>query len=223
MQLKKGISMKKIIITFVSAIGLLLPLVSPAQGTFYLSNLGISSTGSASIGSDSWLAESFQTGTNSNGYILNSIQLLMGDASGSPDNFTVLLYGDGSFPGHELGSFDGSTSPSTGGVFTYTISSITLSSSTIYFIVLTSGTSAAEGSFMQEYAADYNYSSSDDWILSTYRYSSVDGINWSRGGYSGDGLQFAVNATAVPEPSSYALGTLGALLLGFHRWRNSSR
>jgi hypothetical protein len=34
-----------------------------------------------------------------------------------------------------------------------------------------------------------------------------------------DYIQFS--STAIPEPSSLALGTLGALLLGFRRWRNS--
>jgi hypothetical protein len=36
-----------------------------------------------------------------------------------------------------------------------------------------------------------------------------------------DDIQFS--SSAVPEPSEFALGTLGALLLGFRRWRNSSR
>jgi hypothetical protein len=32
-----------------------------------------------------------------------------------------------------------------------------------------------------------------------------------------DNIQFS--STAVPEPSELALGALGALLLGFRRWR----
>jgi hypothetical protein len=35
-----------------------------------------------------------------------------------------------------------------------------------------------------------------------------------------DNVQFS--STAVPEPSEFALAALGALLLGFRRWRNSS-
>jgi len=36
-----------------------------------------------------------------------------------------------------------------------------------------------------------------------------------------DDIQFS--PTSVPEPSEFALGALGALLLGFRRWQNSSR
>ncbi len=36
-----------------------------------------------------------------------------------------------------------------------------------------------------------------------------------------DNIQFST--TPVPEPSQFALGALGALLLGFRRWQNSSR
>ena len=36
-----------------------------------------------------------------------------------------------------------------------------------------------------------------------------------------DNIQFS--STSVPEPSEFALGALGAILLGFRRWRNSSR
>jgi hypothetical protein len=63
--------------------------------TAYLSNLGQSSTGSLAVGSDSWLAASFGTGTNEGGYELNSIQLAMTDASGNPSGFTVMIYTNG--------------------------------------------------------------------------------------------------------------------------------
>jgi hypothetical protein len=42
--------------------------------------------------------------------------------------------------------------------------------------------------------------------------------------YQGGGIYAGTeNIIPVPEPSEFALGTLGALLLGFRRWRNSSR
>jgi hypothetical protein len=47
-----------------------------AQGTVYLSNIsngGHGGVGEANIGSDFWWAAPFLTGTNSGGYILNSI------------------------------------------------------------------------------------------------------------------------------------------------------
>ena len=75
-------------------VGLLTQRVTQAQGTLtYLSNLGQPSSGSDIVGSNSWLFTTFRVGTNPNGYVLNSIQLEMTDASGTPSGFTVMLYG----------------------------------------------------------------------------------------------------------------------------------
>jgi hypothetical protein len=42
--------------------------------------------------------------------------------------------------------------------------------------------------------------------------------------YGGAGIYAGTqNIIPVPEPSELALGALGALLLGFRRWLNSSR
>src|SRR5271155_4572171 len=106
----------------VPAIGLLLPLVAEAQGSLYVSNLGQTPTGSAAIGSDSWIAQSIIAGTNADGYILNSIQLLMDPASGSPIGFNVSIYSSLSGePYDNIGNLVGSD-PSAGGIFTYTAS-----------------------------------------------------------------------------------------------------
>jgi hypothetical protein len=50
----KRISTQKIILSLVPVIGLL-PLMAQVQGTLYVSNLGQTPTGSASIGSDAWV------------------------------------------------------------------------------------------------------------------------------------------------------------------------
>lgn len=128
--------MRKIISVFLT-IGWFVPGFVYAQGTLYLSNLGVPSGGSNAIGSDSWLAAPFLTGTNSGGYDLNSIQLLMDAASGSPSGFRVSLYSDNSSSGSpesSLGSLSGSD-PASGGIFTYTTSGLSLSPSTWYYKV----------------------------------------------------------------------------------------
>ena len=76
----------------VLAAGFLSPKISRAQGTTYISNLGQSSSTSAAVGSDEWLALGFSTGNNSSGYQLNSIQLEMANAIGNPTGFAVMLY-----------------------------------------------------------------------------------------------------------------------------------
>src|ERR1035438_4209949 len=142
--------MKKIIIMFL--VGLVATKIVEAQGTTYLSNLGDSSTGSSSIGSDSWLAADVSTGNNIGGYTFNSIQLALTDASDNPSGFTVMVYGQDNsvhgsiLPGSSLGTLTGSLSPVTGGIYTYTTaSSLTLLPRTDYFIVLTAGTAIANG------------------------------------------------------------------------------
>src|ERR1035438_9179425 len=91
---QKGLYMRKTIISGIiaSVFGLLAPHIAQAQGTLYVSSLGLTSSGSASVGSDSWLATDIRTGTNAGGYLLNSVQLALADASGTPSGFTAMLY-----------------------------------------------------------------------------------------------------------------------------------
>jgi hypothetical protein len=136
----------------VLAVGLLAPQIVQAQGTTYLSNLGQPSSGSFPVASDKWIAQSFGTGTNSGGYMLNSVQLLMVAASGSPSSFDVSIYhvmadsGVGIIPVNSLGSLNGAD-PGAGGIFTYTASDIALLPETFYFIVVTSATPSAQGAY----------------------------------------------------------------------------
>src|ERR1700742_504020 len=82
----------KITNIIIFAIASLIPQIVPAHGTVYLSNLGQTSAGSHAVASDTWYATLFATGTNSSGYDLNSVQLAMSDASGTPGNFMVMIY-----------------------------------------------------------------------------------------------------------------------------------
>jgi hypothetical protein len=117
------------VITF--AVALLSSQITQAQGTMtYLSNVDQASAGSLAVGSDSWLAAAFQTGTNASGYTLDSIELGMANASGSPSDFTVMLYNFRAgilMKVGSLGTLDGSLNPTTAGIYTYTPdSSLTL-------------------------------------------------------------------------------------------------
>ena len=167
----------------------LAPQIVQAQGTMtYLSNLNQASAGSLAVGSDSWLAAGFGTGNNANGYVLNSIQLGMTDASGNPSNFTVMIYANagptGIFPGSSLGTLDGSLNPATGGIFTYTpASNLTLSPSTFYYIVLTAGTTVANGAYDWSYAGANSYNPSGGWFSLGGIWTSSNGSFSAGGGY----------------------------------------
>ena len=138
------------VIVFVVA--MLTAQIVEAQGTQYLSNLGYTSNGGSSIGSNSSFAANFFTGTNAGGYELNSVQLAMTDASGTPSGLTVMIYpdvgGPSAVPGSSIGSLSGSASPTTAGLYTYTApSNLLLLPQTGYFIVLTAGTAVANGAY----------------------------------------------------------------------------
>ncbi len=207
--------MRSIIIVLAAALSA--PQITQAQGTVtYLSNLPQSSAGSLAVGSDSWLAAVCQTGTNADGYVLDSIQLAMSDAIGSPNGFTVMLYAPaiGSFlPGHSLGTLNGSLSPVAGGVYTYTpASNLTLTPRTPYSIVLTAGTAVANGAYGWSYGGTNSYNPSDGWSTIGGVWSSSNGLtHWI--GTGGSFPRFALNATPVPEPGALSLLALGGLLL----------
>lgn len=195
------------------AVALLTPHLVQAQGTLYFTSLGQTPTGSAAIGSDSWIAQAFGTGTNTGGYMLNSVQLLMDGASGTPNGFVISIYGNsGNSPQNNLGNLVGSD-PLTGGVYSYTASGITLSPSTAYYILVTAATPVAQGA--------YNWSSANvlappnnGWAGGLYDYST-DGAKWNY--FRNQFFQFAIYATPIPEPATCALFGLGLAALSF--WR----
>jgi len=219
--MKKSIISCLIILTIA-----LIPQIATAQGILtYLSNLDQPSTGSNPVGSDSWYAALFRTGTNASGYDLNSIQLGMTDASGNPNSFTVMVYGavqppGASFmPGSSLGTLDGSLNPATSGIFTYTdASNLMLLPHTVYAIVLTAGTTVANGAYEWSYAGADSYNPSGGWADDGGSvYTSNNGSSWTP--ISGVNSQFAINATPVPEPSSEILLGLGGLAFLWRRRR----
>lgn len=201
--------MKRMNIVFI--IGLLLPQFVRAQGTLYVSNLGQPTVGSMAIGRDSWIAQPFSTGTNSAGYSLYSVELLMGAGSGNPAGFNVAIYSSLT-PINNLGTLTG-PGPSAGGLFTYTTSGIVLSPSTSYFLVATATTPAAQGAYKWSAADSFGRiytTQGDPWSIPDSYESSTDGSSWTfnpRGNIS----QFAIYATPAPEPGVLSLLGLGGL------------
>ena len=203
------------------------PSFAQAQGTVaYVSNVGRPQAGSLAVGSDSWVGNQFMVGTNTGGYALNSVQLAMAAAAGNPNGFTVALYATwaGVTPYHGAGDASfilpllGSTNPSTAGIYTYTPqTALDLSQSYIYSVVLTAGTSVANGSYNWS-EADGALGLSDGWNSAYFLFNSSDGLVWSDNPTpNGSYPEFAVSAVTVPEPGVPAFWGIGIFL--FCLWR----
>lgn len=210
---------RTMIITVVLTVELLVPQLMPAQGTLCVSNLEQTPIGGLYVGSDSWLAQGFETGTNAGGYSLNSVQLIMNAASGSPSGFYVSIYNVSDIspygPQNSLGNLSGSANPSAGGLFTYTASDITLSPSTYYFILVNASRPIAQGAYDWSAVFGSSINNSDGWIINMGYYSSPDGSSWQFS--RSDTFQLAMYVTDVPEPEIYVLAGLGLAALVF--WR----
>lgn len=208
--------MRKIIVTLMA--GLLIAQSSQGQGTVYVSNLSQTSTGSEAVGSDSWIAAQFHTGNTANGYLLDSVQLAIANATGSPSGFMVMIYaqsGDPNaiLPGSSLGNLSSSLDPSAAGIYTYSpASNFTLLSNTSYFIVLTAGTTIANGAYEWSLSGVNSYNPNGGWTVfggvSSDVLKSSNGSTWNS--LSGVYPQFAITATPIPEPSSSLLLLLGS-------------
>jgi hypothetical protein len=222
--------MRKTIISgiIVGALGLLASQALQAQETMYLSNLEQPSVGSLAVGSNSWVAAIFVVGQNPGAYVLNSVELAMNDAVGSPGGLQVMIYrsGPGGYtpPAIYVGTLEGSLDPVSAGFYTFTPSApITFSPGGGYSIVLTSGTAVADGAYEWSYGAANSYNPSGGWFtlpggVSGAWISSNGSIpSWVRNGSAFP--QFAIEATAVPEPGVLSLIILGGLHLAWHRRR----
>jgi hypothetical protein len=227
--------MKKLISSsvIVFAVALLAPQILQAQGTItYLSNMIEPSIGNFPVGSNSWLAVPFITGNNPGGYILNSIQIEMADASGSPSDFTAMLYlppngNPQGAPGNFLTTLTGSADPATNGIYTYAApANFVLAGE--YFLVVAGGTAITDGAYewSKTSQSSYNLTGLGNWQIGvvagpgSYVTTSMNGSTWSSA--PNTYLQFAINATAVPEPSSEILLGLGGVFFGLVRWKAKS-
>jgi len=183
----------------------------PARATTYLSNTGTPFEGTG-VGTN-WIAQSFETGTNSGGYILNSITTSMMGIDGSPTGFALSVFSrKGVFPSSSLEVLTGSSDPSVyGAQYTYTSTGLLLQPSTIYWLVA----SATTPYYFWPATHAQDYTSPDGWFLDTTNFSRAmfDPVKhtWSLNSATTYGtLDFILDATAIhPEFSVTAISREG--------------
>lgn len=154
-------------------------------------------------------SQGFTVGSTS--YALSSIDLGLGSTGGpSP---VVSIYNDsGNQPGTSLATFTTASTLGTKQIYSFT-GSYTLAASVQYWIVVSNANSASQES--------YEWYSNDTFTTPTAQNSS--GVNYlgtkERNGTGGtwantmQSLSIGLKGTAVPEPSTYALGLIATGVL----------
>lgn len=186
----------------------LIPKQLNAQGTVFDSNLG-PSAGSIPIDGSVWLGQQFQTGNNPGGYVLDSIQVQMAAASGTPSGFTLSFFSAlNGVPSQYLGVLTGSANPATADLYSYDASALnlTLAPSCDYFVVESAANPSSQGSYEWD-AAAHDTGGEDGWQDLSLAFSNDQGNDWTRTGRTA--YEMAITATAIPEPSTWVLCLLG--------------
>ena len=197
------------------------------QSQTFLSNLGESPGNSFAVSQNSWAAQAFNTGDNFvgnhlAGFQLNSIQVFMDAPIGNPSGFALSIYSKvtrNEGPSFLIANLVGNN-PSSPGIYTFSASNLTLGPQNVYWIVMTSSSPSTSGSYVWRESSTLNYQGIGRWTPYPSHDSSADGITWAING--NQPFQFAINATAVPEPSSLLLLSVGGSFL-FTRLARKSR
>ena len=186
-----------------------------SQAAIVLSNLTATISSTQWFQNSNWAAQSFDT--NAQAWVLNAVTISSDTTNAfyNTGNFFVDIYdssgiGNSRIPGALLGSLSGTDKPFPNGDYTYTTSGISLSPSSRYWLVMgvSSGTANYDLNYAEDVAAtgvwSYPYGGSWGGIVAE---SSNQGGSWSLSNYGPFLLEF--DATAVPEPSTYAMALAG--------------
>jgi hypothetical protein len=194
------------------------PVGSRLSAQTAISTLAAGSTGTAYVGSSSGdfrsLVWDFSTGSTAASFSLTGVTVDFGSVNGSPTGLALALYDDYTVVSNAgtLGNLVTTFStPTVTGNGLFTFSGIgTLSASTTYYLQLT--TDVLTGTNL------YNINMADGTSLTGLAGWGADFSYISQGGYintQGGSPRFSVQASAVPEPSSYAmlvgLGAVGVV------------
>jgi hypothetical protein len=208
--------------TVVAFTGVLVAQISAANAAVIYSNLGTpDSTTSVAIGYNSSVntnvkyAQGFTTGTGV--YLLNSVDLALGVTGFGNGSPLLQIFSDNSGkPGTDLAATF--TNPTFGAQAVYNLNLATpfsLSATTSYWIVLSDTTSASQTKFNWYYSDAFTQPTAQNGSGLTYlagARSMNGGTTWA----TNDAFALTaitLNATTVPEPSTYALAAIASSIM----------
>ena len=125
----------------------------------------------------------------------------MSSPVGNPGGLLVSLRNGGTAPGTNIFDLTG-VNPTTDGIYGYSTPSLYLAPLTIYWVVLTAESPSSGGYHrwnIPQALSGPAYDTLDGWQANGYL-GSVNGLNWF--GERPSPFQYAVVATAVPEPAT---------------------
>jgi hypothetical protein len=163
--------------------------------------------------------EGFRTGSDPLGYRLNSVTLHLGGATGNPGDFVLELY-EGYLFGTNgpIGEFVVTSNPTVAGLyyFDFADDDLILAPATRYMIVASAPD--ATGRTVSQYGwrqANFpTVTSGPGWLIIGPTFSNNGGANWTS--VRSEPFQFAIDATAIPEPTSILLAGLACAVMCHH-------
>jgi hypothetical protein len=219
-----------LILLNLSAVALSSPLALSSRAETMLSNLGPGvgfgrGVGTANPPSENniMLGQAFRTGSEPAGYRLNSVTLHLGGVTGDGlGDFVLELYGQNKFNQSNvlIGEFIVPTNPTVAGLYSFDFADngTKLGRLTQYVIVASSPNST--GPTTSQYGWRQNVSSTlvvePGWQFGG-PFTSSNGTTWAP--IRANSFQFAIDATAIPEPTAATLLAAGAILMGIKRIR----
>ncbi|MBC7368752.1 MAG: PEP-CTERM sorting domain-containing protein [Undibacterium sp.] len=193
-------------------LGMVCSVTASAQILVRSSNLPEEAGSAVLVGGGGLWSTGFTTDNSAAGWTLSGVTLSFANAPMPNGNFFAAIYSDNaSRPGSLLATLSGNSNPSAT-YFAYTSAGLSLAPNTTYHLV--TGVSTGFSLFSWNYAGP----NQSGWSIADTGYGSIDqAVSWSQSGLPGT-FSVAATATAIPEPSTYAV-LVGVSALGFAAWR----